>query len=125
MIRSNRNAIVNARNEFQTEAKRVLCVCSAGLLRSPTTANVLHKEYGYNTRACGLTESFALVPISEALIHWADEVVFVEQSLFNQLNEEEKELINLKAVKILNLPDFYDWNNEDLIKAIKEQYKET
>ena len=52
-MNSNYNRLGNSRNIYQGKDKRVLCVCSAGLLRSPTAANVLHKEFGYNTRACG------------------------------------------------------------------------
>lgn len=48
------NRIANASNKFQGSYKRVLCVCSAGLLRSPTAALVLSKDpYNFNTRACG------------------------------------------------------------------------
>jgi len=35
----------NITNPYQTKAKKVLCLCSAGMLRSPTIANTLHKEY--------------------------------------------------------------------------------
>lgn len=34
MIKSNRNAMGNAANPYQGNYKKVLCVCSAGLLRS-------------------------------------------------------------------------------------------
>lgn len=70
------NRIANSTNQFQGSYKRVLCVCSAGLLRSPTTALVLSQPpYNYNTRAAGLTKEFALVPVDPVLLHWADEVV--------------------------------------------------
>lgn len=70
------NRLDNARNEFQGEYKRVLCVCSAGLLRSPTTAVVLSSEpYNFNTRAAGLVREFALVPVDKVLLFWADEIV--------------------------------------------------
>ena len=50
------NRIANSTNPFQKDYKRVLCVCSAGLLRSPTAAYVLSQApYNYNTRAAGLT----------------------------------------------------------------------
>ena len=55
------NRLANSSNRYQGEYKRVLCVCSAGLLRSPTAALVLSQEpYNFNTRAAGLDEAFAL-----------------------------------------------------------------
>ena len=69
--------LYNVSNASQGETKKVLTVCSAGLLRSATLQNMLIKEYGYNVRNCGTVESYALIPISEALVKWADEIVFV------------------------------------------------
>ena len=69
----------NCHNPNQGKAKKVLCVCSAGLLRSPTCANILHKEYGYNTWACGLDSYYALIPIDDVLVEWADEIVCMDK----------------------------------------------
>jgi len=69
---------LNVTNSCQTEAKRVLCVCTAGILRSPTAANVLNQEFGYNTRSCGVDERFALIPLDEVLLEWADEIVVID-----------------------------------------------
>lgn len=57
-----------AQNPYQGQYKRVLCVCSGGILRSPTAAWVFSNEpYSFNTRAAG-TESFALIRLDPALI---------------------------------------------------------
>ncbi len=40
----NRNRWGNIDNPYQGSAKKVLCVCSAGMLRSPTAANVLYVD---------------------------------------------------------------------------------
>ena len=131
MQEGSRNQLGNTRNPHQTDAKRVLCVCSAGMLRSPSLANMLHKEFGYNTRAAGTEEDFALIPVSEALIVWADEIVFVEsrnrQSLIWNLMESKLDrlipVVQEKAI-VLGLPDKYDWMAPELQIAILEQYKE-
>jgi predicted protein tyrosine phosphatase len=65
------NRLGNAKNEYQTKVKKVLCVCSAGMLRSPTLANVLHEKFGYNTRAVGYSPHFALVPLDQVHLKWA------------------------------------------------------
>lgn len=126
MIPATRNQLGNCKNIYQTEVLRVLCVCSAGLLRSPTCANVLHQEYGFNTRAAGSCESFALIPVSQALIVWADEIVFVNRENFEECltnNPEFETLIRDKAV-VLSVPDNFEWNEKSLRAAILRQYKE-
>ena len=47
------NAMHNCTNPYQTGTEKILCVCSAGLLRSPTLAGELYKR-GFNTRAAGV-----------------------------------------------------------------------
>ena len=111
----------NATNPYQGKARRVLCVCSAGLLRSPTMANLLRSEFGYNTRAVGSDPSFALIPIDEVLVHWAEEIIFVEkenyhQCLANGLSFEDKE------VRVLALPDCYGYGDAALEAHIIDQY---
>lgn len=116
------NRIGNARNPFQGDAKKVLCVCSAGLLRSPTAANVLHKEYGYNTRACGVTTNFALIPLDAVLLHWADEIVFVEQEVYDMAWDDYKDILKDKRNIVLAVPDMYNWGDSELEAIIKKQY---
>ena len=126
MIKGNRNQLGNVGNQFQTKAKRVLCVCSAGLLRSPTAANVLAIKYGFNTRAVGADKEFALIPISQALIWWADEIVFVNQDAFDMLDQGEKDEISEVGLipTILKIEDDFDWMDEDLQRKILSQYDE-
>lgn len=122
MIKGTINQMYNIHNGHQGATKKVLTVCSAGLLRSATLQNFLIKEYGYNVRNCGTEESYALIPISEALISWADEIVFVNRDNYNTI---ESELIRL-GVKdkcyILDIPDIYSFNDHRLIEICREQY---
>jgi len=114
------NRIANATNPFQGKHKRVLCVCSAGILRSPTAALVLSQEpYNYNTRAAGLTAEFALVPVDRVLLHWAEEVVCMSQEQAEHLRDligEEKPIV------VLNIPDIYGYRDPELIEKIREAY---
>lgn len=124
MIKGTRNQLHNVGNRAQGRAKKVLCVCSAGLLRSPTVANVLHKTFGFNTRAVGSCKEFALIPISQPLIWWADEIVFVDVSSWAGLSPEEVSEISDVGVKttILDIPDDFDFGDPVLEKIILEQY---
>ena len=117
----NLNAIHNVKNPFQGDARKVLCVCSAGLLRSPTAANVLHKEYGYNTRACGIHTDYALIPISELLVTWADEIVFMEDWMVTYASEMFD--ISDKEIRPLGVPDRFEFMEPALQKLIIERYE--
>ena len=57
------------RNSYQGDFKKVLCVCSGGIIRSATVALVLSQEpYNYNTRAAGLNKDLSLVIVSQTFI---------------------------------------------------------
>lgn len=121
---ASKNQLANVNNPFQGKAKKVLCLCSAGLLRSPTLANALHLNYDYNTRSAGVSLSYALVPVSEALLAWADEVVCVSQDVYRELEFLlEDTSIDMPNVHVLDIPDEYEWNDERLEKLLLEQYE--
>jgi predicted protein tyrosine phosphatase len=101
-------------------------VCSAGLLRSPTAAAVLQKTYGFNTRAVGHTEEFALIPIDIVQIYWADEIVCVSMRVSDALDKLfGKDPIYIKAnITVLEVPDRYVYMEDALQKIILRQYAE-
>jgi predicted protein tyrosine phosphatase len=119
------NQFHNSKNQFQGETKKVLCVCSAGLLRSPTAANVLHKEFGYNTRAVGVDTGHALIPITNVLCYWADEIVVMEYDHQNKVEYFLKDFTWVKDKEIicLNIPDNYEYMNQALQNIIYNEYK--
>ena len=118
------NRLGNCTNPFQGNRKKVLCVCSAGLLRSPTAAYVLSNEpYGFNTRAAGIFPEFALIPVDRVLLKWADEIVCMDTHQTQKINsmlEEPKPVFNL------NIPDRFEFRSQELERLIAEAYeKET
>ncbi len=115
------NRSANCHNPFQGRFKRVLCCCSAGLLRSPTAALVLSQEpYSFNTRAAGLVSEFALVPVDDVLLDWADEIVVMtseqERAVRETLQDSDKAVINLQ------IPDNFPYRDPELIRLIRERY---
>lgn len=126
MIKGTRNQLHNVGNPHQGHDRKVVVVCSAGLLRSPTLANKLHNEFRYNTRTVGACKSFALIPISQALIWWADEIVFVDAEAYLELDQEEKDEIEAVGVKkiILNIPDEFEYGDSWLERIGLTQYME-
>ena len=125
LVQSTRNSVAIVHNQFQdiSKYKRVLCVCSAGLLRSPTAARVLQEVYNYNTRAAG-TYDYALIPISTALLEWADEVVFMERDHYQMAKYDNPEMIDRASrVLVLGIPDDYSYNQTELRELILSRYK--
>lgn len=116
-----KNRLYNAHNPGQGNYKRVLCVCSAGLLRSPTAALVLSQPpFNFNTRAVGIEESYALVPIDEVLVEWADEIVCMTHQHRDMLLSR---FPNAAAkIIVLNIPDSYEYRDPDLMRMVAEQY---
>ncbi len=111
-------------NSYQGDYKRVLTVCSANMLRSPTIAHVLSANpYNFNTRSAG-TAAFALIPVTEELLFWADEIVCADTEHTIVIRDKLMEL-NLDKVLInLNIPDIYEYRNPELINLIKERYEQ-
>lgn len=114
------NRLANCSNIYQGKYKRVLCVCSAGLLRSPTAAFVLSQEpYNFNTRAAGLEKEFALIPVDEVLLEWADEIVCMNDEQAERLADMSPEG---KRIVSLNIEDSFRYRDPKLIELIKFKY---
>lgn len=115
----NMNRMSNVRNPYQGRYKRVLAVCSAGLLRSPTIAWVLSNDpYNCNVRAAGANAEYAMIPVDEALIAWADEIVCAG-------GEHGKSICEAftidKPVHCLNIPDQFEFRNPKLVEIINSE----
>jgi predicted protein tyrosine phosphatase len=117
------NRLGNCHNHYQGDYKKVLCVCSAGLLRSPSTALVLSQEpFNFNTRAAGIVNNFALIPVDQVLLEWADEIVCMDSYQTDVIKKNLLEYkIRQKPVHNLNVPDSFEYRNPDLLKIIKEK----
>lgn len=120
-IRECRDGVVN--NPFQGSDKRVLFVCSMGILRSATGARLY--SHKHNTRSAGSWND-ALIPLTDPLLAWAQEIVFVNKHNYLQVKEyyagEQVDLDKEFNVKVLNIPDKYPHMHPKLIEAFQEQY---
>lgn len=116
------NRLHNVTNPYQGKFKKVLCVCSAGLLRSPTAALVLSQApYCYNTRAVGIDSDHALIPIDQVMVSWANEIVCMSErqaQLVTTLFKVHKDT----TVVSLEIEDCYSYREVDLIELIKDKY---
>lgn len=102
-------------NPDQGNDLKVLCVCSTGLLRSPTMARLLCRQFeNVNPRAVGVSQDHALVPMDDVHLHWADVVLCADRDHFATVDERLAELGLEKEVHCLNVPDNYGFGDKML-----------
>jgi predicted protein tyrosine phosphatase len=110
-------------NQFQGDYKKVLCVCTAGMLRSPTIAHTLSAEpYNFNTRCAGTNDRLAIVELTDRLLVWADEVVCADTEHAQVVTKLLGKLELDTRVVNLGIPDIYDYRNPELVELIKTGY---
>lgn len=99
-------------NTNQGEYRRVLFVCTGGILRSATAAHWAAEHMGWNTRSAGvLAESVPCV--SQILVRWADAIYCMEQKHFNELVTRFADDARSK-VTVLNIPDCFNYRDPEL-----------
>ena len=124
-----RNRMSVIENRHQGTRRKVLVVCSAGVLRSPTVAWILSNEpFGFNTRSAGSHKQYALIHADEALLRWADEIVFVneENHLETKITSDcwYDVLDSGTQVHTLNIPDEFDFRDEMLVAIATKQLED-
>jgi predicted protein tyrosine phosphatase len=129
MIKRNQLGVIF--NAFQGKHKKVLTVCSAGCLRSPTAAHILSGHpWNFNTRCAGTSAEYAIVPVTEALIVWADVILVMDEWQQRHINEmqnvlaTEYEAFEYKQVINLDIPDNYEYRDPRLLKIMTEKFEE-
>lgn len=118
-IRQCKDGVID--NPYQGNDRKVLFVCSAGILRSATAARMYASKY--NTRTAGTGLDYALVPLSERLMDWADEIVFMHPWNYDQA-KFEFDLVSYKSyIRVLEVSDMYPHGDPELKRVIEEQYE--
>ena len=132
MIKRNQLGVVN--NVYQGKTKKVLTVCSAGCLRSPTAAHLLSSDpWNFNTRCAGLNEEYAIIPVTDALVIWADVILVMDSDQQSQINKMQIRIADefdqmfeydYKQVINLNIEDDYAYRDPKLVEIMTEKFKE-
>lgn len=123
---STRNRMGNLDNRYQGDFRRVLCVCSAGMLRSPTCAWVLsNPPYNFNTRAVGLNKEYALTPIDEALVFWSETIIVMDEQMKREVidiieGSNWKNDFRTPNIIVWKIPDMYEYKDTVLIDIINK-----
>lgn len=105
-------------------AKRILFICSAGLLRSPTAAIIGHQQFGWNARSAGI-EDFALINVTDALLGWADCIICMTDDHKVKLLSQFSHLdIQPDTVEVLDIPDDYSWMDDTLVAILRDKLRD-
>lgn len=100
--------------------KNLLFVCSENRLRSPTAEAVFSQHERVDAIGAG-TNSDAVTPVSGDLIEWADVILVMEKSHKNKITKKYRDILKGKRLIVLDIPDNYDYMDEDLIKMLKSK----
>ena len=121
-------------NAYQGKHKKVLTVCSAGCLRSPTAAHILSSEpWNFNTRCAGTSKEYAIIPVTEALVAWADVIICMDSHQVEYINSIQNTLAkdfdsmyeyDYKLVYNLEIEDDYEYRNPQLVEIMTKKFKE-
>jgi predicted protein tyrosine phosphatase len=121
-------------NAYQGKHKKVLTVCSAGCLRSPTAAHILSSDpWNFNTRCAGTSAEYAIIPVTEALIVWADVILCMDMQQQCYINDMQNKLAaesnmmdeyNYKQVINLEIEDNYAYRDPKLVEIMLAKFNE-
>lgn len=100
--------------------KHLLFICSQNKLRSPTAETIFADHPGVDVDSAGLNND-AVVPLSSEQIEWADVIIVMEKEHRTRLNRKFKKELGGKRISVLNIPDNYDYMDQELIKLLKQR----
>lgn len=98
--------------------KRVLFICSANKLRSPTAEEVFSSWPNIETDSAGLNNDTD-VPLSPEQIDWAEIIFVMEKAHRTKLSKRYRSHLKGKRVICLEIPDNYQFMDPDLIKLLE------
>ncbi|MBR1702444.1 MAG: protein tyrosine phosphatase [Lachnospiraceae bacterium] len=92
---------------------KLLFLCSQNKRRSLTAEKIFNGYKGCEARSAG-TESNSRVKVTAGLIGWADIIFCMEKKHVRRIREKYAEEINNKQILCLNIPDEYEYMDEEL-----------
>ena len=97
--------------------KRVLFLCSANRLRSPTAEQVFADWPGIEVSSAGLNDN-AENPLTPELTAWAEIIFVMERAHRNRLSRKFKRHVTGKVI-CLDIPDDYGFMDPVLVQILK------
>ncbi len=96
----------------------ILFVCSRNKWRSPTAEAIYKTSQVHLVKSAG-TEPTARIKLSAKLIAWADIIFVMEKTHKQRMMEKFSSAIEGKKIVALNIPDEYQYMDEELVESIK------
>jgi predicted protein tyrosine phosphatase len=104
--------------DHQVHPLKLLFVCSRNHRRSLTAERLFDGVTAYEARSAG-TQPAARVALTPGLIGWSDIIFFMERSHLNRAQERFAEELRDKAVHVLQIPDDYEFMQDELIHELR------
>jgi protein-tyrosine phosphatase len=98
----------------------ILFVCSRNQWRSPTAEEIYKNHSGLNVRSAG-TEPSARIKLNAKTIEWAEYIFVMEKKHKQRMMEKFPFEMEGKQIIILDIPDEYQFMDEELIEDIKSK----
>lgn len=97
---------------------KLLFICSRNKWRSLTAEKIFNGINEYDVRSAG-TEANARIKVTDGHIGWADIVFVMEKKHSRRLKNKFGNLLNDKKIICLDIPDDYQFMDEELIELLK------
>jgi len=97
---------------------KILFLCSQNKKRSLTAEKIFDGSNGCEARSAG-TESNARIKVTRGLIGWADVIYCMEKKHVRRIREKYSDILNGKEVICLNIPDEYEFMDEELVGLLQ------
>lgn len=91
----------------------LLFLCSQNKRRSLTAERLFDGYNGHSARSAG-TESNARIKVTAGLIGWADVIFCMEKKHLRRIREKFAEELGGKRTVCLNIPDDFEFMDEEL-----------
>ena len=97
----------------------VLFICSKNEWRSRTAETIFRDDNRFSVKSAG-TSKTARIRVNSNHIAWAERIFVMEDKHKKRLFEGFGSTLNDKEIIVLDIPDEYQYMDEDLIKELKE-----
>lgn len=105
------------------ERPNILVVCGRNKKRSRTAEHIFKNDQRFNIRSAGLSPKSDR-KISEKDLNWADLVFVMETEQRAKIWELYRHL-ELPDIEVLNIPDDYEFMNEELAEMLTDKINNT
>jgi predicted protein tyrosine phosphatase len=117
-LRSSIIGIHSCEPTMSDDKTKLLFVCSRNQWRSPTAEKIYQKDARVAARSRG-TARGAVRTLTAGDLQWADLVLVMEQKHQRYIASHFAQLVQHKPIHVLDIPDDYQFMDEELIDAIR------